>query len=291
MITYLIFLVVFAGIFSLTLGIASTANSARPELQSIAHLAGVKPKKNSPFLRLLNLFTPLNRRLLLAKIGEGVKNKLTAAGSSLTVGQFLALRQACALLAFILMVVLARARLNPRFLILSAAVGYFLPGLWINYRIKNRRQQVLKQLPSVIDLLSLTVGAGLDLTSAIDLVVKKSKQSPLIKELFNISQEARMGKTRREALRAMAKRLNIPEVSSLVRTLVQADRMGTGIDEALRIHSEEARIVRFERGERCALQAPLKLLIPLIFCILPVVFIIVAGPIILEFMQLGNMFK
>jgi len=112
----------------------------------------------------------------------------------------------------------------------------------------------------------------------------------LIEELFNISQEARMGKTRREALRTMANRLNMPEISSLVRTLIQSDRMGTGIDEALRIHSEESRLVRFEKGERLALQAPLKLLIPLIFCILPVVFIIVAGPIILEFTQLGSMF-
>jgi len=291
MTAYLIFLLVFAGIFSLILGIASATNFTGQGLESMPHLTGVELKKKSLLLRLLNLFTPLNRKLLLAKIGQSIKNKLTAAGSSLTVGQFLALKQVCALLAFILIVVIARSRFNVRFLILSLTTGFFLPDLWLNYRIKKRRAEVIRCLPSVIDLLTLTVGAGLDLTSAIDLVVKKSKQSPLIKELFNISQEARMGKTRREALRAMATRLNIPEVSSLVRTLVQADRMGTGIDEALRIHSEEARIVRFERGERRALQAPLKLLIPLIFCILPVVFIIVAGPIILEFTQLGGMFK
>ncbi len=287
---YLIFLLVFGCVFYLTLRIASAPNFERPKLRSMPQLTGVSPRKNSLLLRFLNLFTPLNRRLLLAKIGERFKNKLVTAGSSLSVGQFLALKQVCALLAFILVLVAARLKFDPRVLIFSAIVGFFLPDLWINSRIKKRRQQVLRQLPSVIDLLGLTVGAGLDLTSAIDLVVKKSKSSPLIEELFNISQESRMGKTRREALRTMANRLNIPEVSSLVRTLVQADRMGTGIDEALRIHSEESRLVRFERGERLALQAPLKLLIPLIFCILPVVFIIVAGPIILEFTQLGNIF-
>ena len=287
---YLIFLLVFGCVFYLTLRIASAPNFERPKLRSMPQLTGVSPRKNSLLLRFLNLFTPLNRRLLLAKIGERFKNKLVTAGSSLSVGQFLALKQVCALLAFILVLVAARLKFDPRVLIFSAIVGFFLPDLWINSRIKKRRQQVLRQLPSVIDLLGLTVGAGLDLTSAIDLVVKKSKSSPLIEELFNISQESRMGKTRREALRTMANRLNIPEVSSLVRTLVQADRMGTGIDEALRIHSEESRLVRFERGERLALQAPLKLLIPLIFCILPVVFIIVAGPIILEFTQLGNVF-
>ena len=290
MIIYLIFLLVFGCVFCLTLRIASAPDFERPKLRSMPQLAGVTPPKNSLLLRFLNLFTPLNRRLLLAKLGEKLKNKLVAAGSSLSVGQFLALKQVCALLAFILVLVLAGLKFNPRPLIFSAMVGFFLPDLWINSRVKKRRQGVLRQLPSVIDLLSLTVGAGLDLTSAIDLVVKKSKPSPLIKELFNISQEARMGKTRREALRTMASRLNIPEVSSLVRTLVQADRMGTGIDEALRIHSEESRLGRFERGERLALQAPLKLLIPLIFCILPVVFIIVAGPIILEFTQIGSMF-
>ena len=290
MIIYLIFLLVFGCVFSLTLRIASAPNFERSKLRSMPQLAGVNPKKSSLLLRFLNLFTPLNRRLLLAKIGERLKNKLVTAGSSLSVGQFFALKQVCALLAFILVLVVSRLTFNPRPLVFSAIIGFFLPDLWINSRIKKRRQQVLRQLPSVIDLLSLTVGAGLDLTSAIDLVVKKSESSPLVEELFNISQEARMGKTRREALRTMANRLNIPEISSLVRTLIQSDRMGTGIDEALRIHSEESRLVRFEKGERLALQAPLKLLIPLIFCILPVVFIIVAGPIILEFTQLGSMF-
>jgi len=85
----------------------------------------------------------------------------------------------------------------------------------------------------------------------------------------------------------MARRIDMPEVSSFVRTLVQADRMGTGIEEALRMQSEEALVMRFQKGEREALKAPIKMLFPLLVFILPVVLIIVGGPIILQFLQGG----
>jgi tight adherence protein C len=96
-----------------------------------------------------------------------------------------------------------------------------------------------------------------------------------------------LGKPRVEALRDMSRRLNIPDVTSFVRTLVQADRMGTPVEEAFRILSEDTRMRRFHRGERQAMKAPLKMLIPLIFCILPVILIIVAGPILIRFMKEG----
>ena len=96
-----------------------------------------------------------------------------------------------------------------------------------------------------------------------------------------------MGKPRVQALRDMAKRVDIPDVTSFVRILVQADRMGTPVEETFRILSEDTRIRRFHRGERQAMKAPLKMLIPLVFCILPVILIIVAGPILIRFMKQG----
>ena len=99
-----------------------------------------------------------------------------------------------------------------------------------------------------------------------------------------------MGKSRREALKDMSARLNIPDVSSFVRTLIQAERMGAPVSETLAIISEDSRLNRFRRAERLALQAPMKLLIPLIFFILPTVAIIVGGPIFLQFMQQGIRF-
>jgi len=85
----------------------------------------------------------------------------------------------------------------------------------------------------------------------------------------------------------MSKRLNVPDVTSFVRTLVQADRMGTPVEETFKILSEDSRMRRFHRGERTAMKAPIKMLIPLIFCILPVIMIIVAGPILVNFMTKG----
>jgi len=102
-----------------------------------------------------------------------------------------------------------------------------------------------------------------------------------------VLKEINVGKPRVEALRDMAKRLDIPDVTSFVRTLIQADRMGTPVEEAFRILSEDSRMRRFHRGERMAMTAPLKMLIPLIFCILPVILIIVAGPILIRFIKEG----
>ena len=100
--------------------------------------------------------------------------------------------------------------------------------------------------------------------------------------------EVKVGKPRREALKDLSRRINSPDVTAFARTLIQADRMGTPIAEALAILSEDTRERFFRRAERSALQAPIKMLIPLIFCILPVVGVIVGGPIAIQFMQ-GNL--
>ena len=139
----------------------------------------------------------------------------------------------------------------------------------------------------VIDLLKLAVGAGLDFMLAINRLIKEFKMSPLVHELHIIWQQTQIGKTKKEALLNFSERVKVQEVSSLVRTLIQAERMGTPINEALRIQSEEIRIRRFQRGEELALKAPIKLLLPLIVFILPVVLVIVGGPILLQFMKGG----
>jgi len=139
-------------------------------------------------------------------------------------------------------------------------------------------------------LLGLCVEAGLDFTTSMKWVIEKVPTNPMIEELSFVLEEIKWGKSRTQALRDMAKRLNIPEISSFVQTLVQAERMGSPVAEAFNILSEDTRLQRFNRGERIAMQAPIKILIPLIFCILPVIAIIIGGPIFLQFMQ-GGIFK
>ena len=107
----------------------------------------------------------------------------------------------------------------------------------------------------------------------------------IVDELRNMMQEINVGKPRRDALRDLARKFELPDLSTFSRTLIQADRMGTSVIDALNILSEDMREARFRRGESVALKAPLKMLIPLLFFIFPVVAILVAGPVFLDFMQ------
>ncbi len=169
----------------------------------------------------------------------------------------------------------------------AAIGGFLLPTLILKNKVKARKYSIERVLPETVDLLSLCVGAGLDFMASVRWIINKVKINPLVEELIVVLKEINVGKPRLEALRDMGKRLSIPDVTSFVRTLVQADRMGTPVEETFKILSEDSRMRRFHRGERTAMKAPIKMLVPLIFCILPVIMIIVAGPILINFMTKG----
>lgn len=211
----------------------------------------------------------------------GIKSKLFSAGRPMNVSQFMAMK-------FLLTIALPLGIfliLRPELPIMMVAllVAYFLPDLWLNGVIKKRKKEILKDLPYVIDLLNICVGAGLDFMVAVNHVIREFRVCVLVEELKVMVREIQMGLSRRDALKNLAARVKAPEVNSFVRTLLQADRMGTPITSALKMHAEELRDIRFQRGEEMALKAPIKLLFPLLFFILPVVLIIVAGPIIIQF--------
>jgi tight adherence protein C len=177
--------------------------------------------------------------------------------------------------------------LEPMVLIITIALAYIIPVIIVSRKVNKRKNDIARILPETIDLLGLCVEAGLDFTSAAKWIIDKTPNNPMVEELRFILEEIRWGKPRLQALKDMGKRLNIPEVGTFVQTLVQAERMGTPVAEAFAILSEDARLQRFHRGERIALQAPIKILIPLVFCILPVIGIVIGGPIFLQFMQGG----
>jgi tight adherence protein C len=155
----------------------------------------------------------------------------------------------------------------------------------IKRKIAQRKYAIARLLPETVDLLGLCVEAGLDFTTAVKWVIDKTPMNPMMEELAFVLEEIKWGKSRSQALKDMSRRLNISEVSSFVQTLVLAERMGTPVAEAFMILSEDTRMMRYHRGERFALQAPIKILIPLIFCILPVIGIVIGAPILLEFMK------
>ena len=131
----------------------------------------------------------------------------------------------------------------------------------------------------MIDLLNLCVDSGLDFMLAVHRVIRDFKKCSLTDELSEVGRETRMGASRRDALHHLTRRVNLLELSSFVRTLLQADRMGSPMGEALKIQAEEIRMRRYLQGEETALKAPIKLLFPLFMFILPAVLVIVAGPI------------
>jgi tight adherence protein C len=224
------------------------------------------------------------------KLGEKIKNLLEAAHLKLSPAEFFSVKlliiSFLGLVSFFLL-----GRFEPAIVLLAAFLGYFIPDFWLKKKITQRKFAIRRFLPETVDLLGLCVEAGLDFTSALRWIIeKKIYSNPMIEELAVVLEEIKWGKPRSQALRDMGKRVGVSEVSSFVHLLIQAERMGTPVSETFGIISEDTRLQRFREGERFALKAPIKILIPLIFCILPVIGIIVAGPVLLTFMK-GNIFK
>ncbi|MGD9014685.1 MAG: type II secretion system F family protein [Candidatus Omnitrophota bacterium] len=216
---------------------------------------------------------------------DNLRKKLISAGRPMNATQFLAVKfSLMAILPFAVFIILQP---QPPVLFLAVCIGFFFPEFWLNGKVKKRQAAVLRDLPHVIDLLNICVGAGLDFMVAVNRVIQEFHPCTLVEELRVLVQEIHMGSSRRESLKNLSNRINSPEVVSFVRTLLQADRMGTPISDALKMQSEEIRIRRFQKGEEMALKAPIKLLFPLLVFILPVVMIIVAGPILIQFTRGG----
>ncbi len=248
----------------------------------------VKDKKGSSFSPLLMLFVPFNLILIkLFRMERPLRRKFYLSRWRVSPAEYLAVKEISAV-AFPLVLFLFEVK-NVWWLLGAGLFGFILPDLTLRSRVKNRKFLIERVLPETIDLLGLCVGAGLDFMAAVRWVVDKVASNPMIEELVLVLKEINVGKPRTEALRDMARRVDIPDVTSFVRILIQADRMGTPVEDTFRILSEDTRTRRFHRGERQAMKAPLKMLIPLIACILPVILIIIAGPIIIRFAKQGFM--
>lgn len=162
--------------------------------------------------------------------------------------------------------------------------GLIYPSAWVSGNRKRRHEEIKLQLPFVIDLLTLATEAGLDFIGALQKVVEKTRSGPLVNEIERMLQEIQLGTTRAEAMRNMGWRIDLQEISSLVAVLVTADQMGSPLGSVLRTQSELIRTQRFVNAEKKGAAASQKLLFPLIFFIMPAVFIMIFGPVILGFL-------
>jgi tight adherence protein C len=237
---------------------------------------------------LASIFPFTQKILAKLRLDAKIKNKLDAGHIKVTAQEYFNIKL-LVMLGLSVSTIFIMEKFNPIVFSVGLFLGYIIPDFWLKRKIAKRKYAIVRILPETVDLLGLCVEAGLDFTSAVNWVLNKVPHNPMMEELGFVLEEIKWGKPRTQALRDMSKRLNIPEVSSFVQTLVQAERMGTPVAEAFTILSEDGRLQRFHRGERVALQAPIKILIPLIFCILPVIGIVIGGPILLQFSQ-GKLF-
>ncbi len=162
-------------------------------------------------------------------------------------------------------------------------IGFVYPSLMVSSARKSRHEEIKLQLPFVIDLLTLSTEAGLDFIGALQKVVEKTRSGPLVQEIERMLQEIRLGTTRADSMRAMSWRIDLQETSSLIAVLVTADQMGSSLGDVLRVQSDLIRTQRFTSAEKKGAAATQKLLFPLIFFIMPAVFIMIFGPVILGF--------
>lgn len=171
--------------------------------------------------------------------------------------------------------------------IIGVIVLFFLLAVMIlTDKVAKRHKSISRELPFALDMLTSAVGAGLDFSGAIRRFIEKAaKSSPLKDELSQMLKEINLGKTRSQALTNMAVRVNLPELTSVTNSLIQADQLGTGVGQALTMLSDDLRVKRFQKAEKMALEAPVKMLFPLVGFIFPAVFIILIGPLILQIMQ------
>ncbi len=166
------------------------------------------------------------------------------------------------------------------FALVGAGVGFMGPEFWLGRRIRARTQAMVLQLPDALDLLTISVEAGLGFDAALAKVVEKM-EGPLVAEFRQALAEIRMGRSRRDSLRDVAKRADSQPINNFIGAIVQAEQLGVPIAKVLQIQSNQLRIERRQRAEEAAAKAPVKMLFPMVGCIFPTIFIVILGPAIL----------
>lgn len=191
-------------------------------------------------------------------------------------------------LAFLLVSLYSGQTIFRRILMIlvGVALGYMFPSLWLQSKISKRQEEALKALPDAMDLLTICVEAGLGFDAAMAKVAEKW-DNELSKAFSRAVQEMQLGKLRREAMKNMAYSLDVPDLTSFVAAIIQADQLGVSIAKVMRIQSEQMRMKRRQRAEEKARQAPVKIMIPLVFFIFPTILIVLLGPAALQIRDSG----
>lgn len=263
----------------LQLGTMQARNLEELELQQPFIERTIRPLA----LRLSNAVSRITSR----SFAESTERRLALAGNpgDLRVADWLGIKAVAAIggaiLFFLLFVVVGLLGLPLLIGLLMVGVGlllgYTLPEFWLGNRIRARQRAILLQIPDALDLLTISVRAGLGFDAALGKVVEKMK-GPLIDEFRRALAEVRVGKARRDALRDIIPRTEVQALTNFIGAIIQAEQLGVSISKVLQVQSEQLRIERRQRAEEMAAKAPIKMLFPLVGCIFPSLFIVILGP-------------
>jgi tight adherence protein C len=170
--------------------------------------------------------------------------------------------------------------------IIGVAIGFFFPQLWLDEQIKKRQLEIRKAMPDALDLLTICVEAGLGFDAAMSNVAQKW-ENELSLAFARAIREVQLGKVRREALKSMAERIDLAEMSSFVAAIIQSETLGVSMAKVLRIQAEQMRMRRRQYAEELAHQAPVKMLLPMVGFIFPSIFIVLMTPAVLQIMKVN----
>ncbi len=222
---------------------------------------------------------------------ENTEKKIMSSGVSylLNAEQFIALRILSAMIApaMAAFVMFCLQNYQPVWFIITPLVGFMLPVIWLSDTRKKRDDAVIRTLPVYLDFLTMCVEGGLNLQGALSQAMEKAPPGPLRNEFAVVLRDLRSGLSRSDALRRMAERLDIQEITGFVSSIVQAEKMGASMANVLRLQSEQRRSERFQRAEKQAMEAPVKLVFPLVVFIFPVTFVVLLFPIAMKFISEG----
>jgi tight adherence protein C len=289
-----------AGVLLIVLGL-SGSSPVDPVQARLTQLGSMQAKNleelelQAPFVErtlrpLMARFSGRMQRMTSTSFSDTTERRLALAGNpgDMRVADWLGIKAVGAIvgaIVFFLLFFIVGILPLPIFLSIlmipvGALFGYILPEFWLGRRVRARQHAILLMIPDALDLLTISVRAGLGFDAALAKVVEKL-QGPLSDEFRRALAEVRVGKARREALRDIVPRTEVVPLTNFIGAIIQAEQLGVSISKVLQVQSEQLRIERRQRAEEMAAKAPIKMLFPLVGCIFPSLFIVILGPAII----------
>lgn len=266
--------------------------SSLKKVNNYVNYSAVDEELSEPFfsriiMPAVKMFTRIGRKLTPSGFLENIRHRLVLAGNSKSfdADRFLAYKGFCLIASVVIVIIsltfLGKSKNQIILGFIAIAVCFFLPDLWLNQKIAARKKAIRLALPDTLDLLTISVEAGLGFDAALQKVVRNTA-GQLSEEFYRLLQEVQLGTARNEAFRNLGERTQVDELSSFILAMLQAEVFGISIGKVLRVQSRELRIKRRQRAEEMAQKAPVKIIFPLVTCIFPAILVVIMGPAVIQ---------